>query len=298
MNIGSDRFSCAQAKGLDLVDYLASLGFAPDKIKGADYWYRSPLRAERTASFKINRKKNVWFDHGTGQGGTLIDFGLLYHKCSVGELLATLAGHLSFHQPVLKVAFAEPEEPPIRILSEIGIVSLSLLRYLRQRRIAEIVAKKYCQEIRFALNGKVYTAIGFANDEGGVELRNPWYKGSTAPKALTRIENGSKEVSVFEGFFDFLSHQTIQLNQPASGADFLVLNSTAFFEKSRPFMEQHECIRLFLDRDRTGQNCIRQALSWSAKYQDESGLYTGYKDLNDWAQHIGKSLKKGVGPLR
>lgn len=297
MNIGTGRLSCEQAKQMDIVDYLASLGYNPDKIKNDDYWYHSPLRDERTASFKINRKKNVWYDHGTGQGGNLVDFGILYHKCSVNELLDKLNGNLSFHQPKPKitVSVTEPQESPIQLLSERTIVSLSLLRYLKQRRIAETVARKYCREISFSTNGKAYTAIGFKNDQGGFELRNQWYKGSIAPKAVTSYQNGSKELAVFEGCFDFLSHQTIHQNQPSSGFNFLILNSTSFFEKGREFMEQHERIRLFLDRDKTGQNCIQQALSWSAKYRDESGLYKGYKDLNDWVQNIGKPVKKGLG---
>jgi len=31
------------------------------------YWYLSPLREEKEASFKVNRKKNVWYDHGIGK---------------------------------------------------------------------------------------------------------------------------------------------------------------------------------------------------------------------------------------
>jgi hypothetical protein len=298
MNIGTGRLSCEQAKQIDMVDYLASLGYNPEKIKNDDYWYNSPLRDERLASFKINRKNNVWYDHGTGQGGNIVDFGILYHKCSVSELLDKLNSNLSFHPPKQKVSVTESHESSIQLLSEGTIVSLFLLRYLKQRRIAEAVARRYCKEISFSTNGKVYTAIGFKNDQGGFELRNQWYKGSIAPKAVTSIENGSKELAVFEGFFDFLSHQTIHQNQPSSGFNFLVLNSTSFFEKSRELMEQHERIRLFLDRDKSGQNCIQQALSWSARYRDESSLYKGYKDLNEWMQNIGKSLKRGMGQSR
>ena len=282
MNIGAGRLSCEQAKQIDMVDYLASLGYNPAKTKNDDYWYRSPLRDEQTASFKINRKRNVWFDHGTGQGGNLVDFGILYHKCSVNELLDKLNGNLSFHQPKPKidVSVFEPRESPIQLLSERTIVSLSLLRYLKQRRIAETVARKYCKEVSFSSNGKVYTAIGFKNDQEGFELRNQWYKGSLAPKAVTSIENGGKELAVFEGFFDFLSYQSIHQNQHSSCSNFLILNSTSFFEKSREIMEQHDRIRLFLDSDKTGQNC------------------KGYKDLNEWMQNIGKSLKKGQGQSR
>ena len=79
-----EKITCAAAKQLDLVDYLASLGHHPQKIRNQDYWYLSPLRDEKTASFKVNRHHNVWFDHGVGQGGNLLDFGIKYHKCTIG----------------------------------------------------------------------------------------------------------------------------------------------------------------------------------------------------------------------
>jgi hypothetical protein len=292
MNIGSNRLSCEQAKQIDIVDYLASLGYNPSKIKRDDYWYLSPLREERTASFKINRKENIWYDHGLGQGGNLVDFGVLYHNCSVKDFLEKLDGNLSYHQPIIK---DHPvEDSPIKILAERDLISLSLLRYIKQRRIAEEVSKKYCREVIFSLHNKNYLAIGFRNNEGGYELRNEWFKGSSSPKAITIFDNSVKELTVFEGFFNFLSYQSIQQNQQSPASNFLVLNSTSFFEKSRELMEQHDNVHLFLDRDKTGQNMTQQALSWSKKYSDESRLFEGYNDLNEWMQQVGKSVKKGL----
>jgi hypothetical protein len=61
-------------------------------------------------------------------------------------------------------------------------------------------------------------------------------------------------------------------------------------------MEAHEMISLFLDRDSSGIKWTEKALTWSKKYRDESHLYKGYKDLNEWVQHIGKSLKNRLKP--
>jgi len=58
------KMSCEDARQIDFVDYLASLGYHPQKSRGADYWYLSPLREEKTPSFKVNRQKNLWYDHG------------------------------------------------------------------------------------------------------------------------------------------------------------------------------------------------------------------------------------------
>jgi hypothetical protein len=71
-----------------------------------------------------------------------------------------------------------------------------------------------------------------------------------------------------------------------------VLNSVSFFETARPFMEKYTAIRLYLDRDATGQNCSSYALSLSSKYKDESSLYQNHKDFNNWVINFGKSQKK------
>src|SRR5690554_527979 len=93
------RIGCREAREIDMISYLSGLGHEPSCIKGVDFWYRSPLREENTASFKINRKLNRWFDFGTGKGGNLIDFAIEYHGCTVGEFLTSLQGTLSFHRP-------------------------------------------------------------------------------------------------------------------------------------------------------------------------------------------------------
>ena len=56
--------NCAQANGLNLVNWLFMQGYEPHKIKGNNYWYLSPLRKEKEASFKVNINLNIWYDHG------------------------------------------------------------------------------------------------------------------------------------------------------------------------------------------------------------------------------------------
>jgi hypothetical protein len=81
------RLTCQQVKAMDMVDFLKASGYEPQKIKGLDYWYLSPLRQEKTASFKVNLKLNRWYDHGIGKGANLVDFAVRYDDCSVKELL-------------------------------------------------------------------------------------------------------------------------------------------------------------------------------------------------------------------
>jgi hypothetical protein len=61
--------SFQQARQIGRVQYLAHLGHHPQKVHGPNYWFLSPFRADKTASFKVNIKLNVWYDHGDGRGG-------------------------------------------------------------------------------------------------------------------------------------------------------------------------------------------------------------------------------------
>ena len=60
------------AKQIKLADYLQSLGYTPVKQQGRSLWYKSPLRHETDASFKVNTELNQWYDFGIGKGGNII----------------------------------------------------------------------------------------------------------------------------------------------------------------------------------------------------------------------------------
>lgn len=64
-----------------LKDLLARLGHTPMRRKGAEFWYKSPYRDERTASFKVDTAKGLWYDFGTGKGGDIFTLA--------GEMLGT-----------------------------------------------------------------------------------------------------------------------------------------------------------------------------------------------------------------
>lgn len=298
--------NCEQSNQLDMVDYLFSLGYQPQKIRNEDHWYLSPLRDEKEPSFKINKQKNLWYDHGLGKGGKLVDFAKQFFNCGVTEALQKIS---SFHQqinsqnpasvqPVQRdqnVLFNEDNasKTAIKIIdAKQPITSLILCRYLNKRRIAQDIANKYCNEIYFRLNDKIHTAIGFKNAAGGYELRNEYFKVSCSPKYVTYLDNKADKITVFESFFDFLSYETILQNQQQWQSNFLVLNSLSFFERSLLLMEKHERIHLYLDQDEAGRKCTAIGLKRSLKFHDESKLYKGYKDLSEWVMNIGKANKQ------
>ncbi len=287
--------SVEEVKNTDIVDYLLSLGYKPSKVTRNDYWYLSPFRDETTPSFKVNRNMNRWYDFGEGKGGNIIDFGILYHNCSVKELLIKFSSPFSFQQQNVYKNKEDEEAKKIKVIKEREISSFLLIRYLHKRRIPIDIAKKFCSEIDYELYGKNYYAIGFKNDAGGYELRNEKFKAGSSPKDITLIKNSVEKLTVFEGFFNFLSYLAIHHKQEQPNTNFLILNSTSFFQKSLPLMESHKSVHLYLDCDTTGQKCIQKALEIDKqKFIDERQLYKNYKDLNDWIMHIGQSQKQSV----
>ena len=286
-----------QVKQMDMVDYLSRQGFHPAKVSGNSYWYYSPLHDEKTPSFKVNRKMNRWYDFADGKGGNLVDFGILFHRCSVSDFLQKLDGPLTlYHQkPIVNQSEQEKENNAIRILSVHAISSYPLQKYLHSRRINQVIADTYLKEVRYQIGDKTYYALGFKNDAGGYELRNASFKGSSSPKDSTFIDNDAKDITVFEGFFNFLSYKNMYYNQQEPLCNFLILNSTSFFEKNLTKMQDHQCVHLFLDNDKTGQKFTEQALDLDKeKFRDERHLYHRYDDLNDWLVHIGQSQKHQI----
>ena len=51
-----------ESKNIKLADYLHRLGYNPIKQQGNSLWYKSPLREEIDASFKVNTELNQWYD--------------------------------------------------------------------------------------------------------------------------------------------------------------------------------------------------------------------------------------------
>ena len=276
-------FTFSDAKKIPITGYLSSIGIEPAKIRGNNHWYYSPLRNERDPSFKVNTKLNLWYDHGSGEGGTIIDLGARINSCSVSEFVQKLSNnnfgqHFSFQQPDLK----SPENK-LNIISVADLRSQDLINYMRGRGIDEDVACQYCKEVSFEIANKTYQAVGFENQSGGYELRNNWFKGSSTPKDISFIDNDSTKLYVVEGFTDFLSIEQLKSRTPAFGsdADFLILNSLSFMIRSHPLIKAHESF-LFLDNDQAGATAKNNLHKQHIPFMDCSGFYASYKDVNDY----------------
>lgn len=287
-------------KKVSIREYLGQIGINPTKENGRYGMYHSPFREDNDASLKVDYNQNLWIDYGTGEGGSIIDLVSRIEKCSIGEAIKKLDDKsFSFHGNSFVPA---QQEPVIRIEKIQPIENLALVAYLKERGIDRDIAKQHCSEIHYSIADKPYFAVGFRNDAGGYELRNKYFKGSSSPKSITTINNGSDTVMMFEGFMDFLSY--LSLKQNASPAiDSTILNSIANLPKAIPFLQTHQTIHAFLDNDEAGKRAVKSLSPICKEVIDQSAFYRDHKDLNDYWRDKPKPKKEvrennTVAPLK
>ena len=82
------------------MDYLQSLGYTPVKQQGRNLWYKSPLREETDASFKVNTELEKWYDFGIGKGGNILALAAeLYRSEDVAYLLRRIEERTAYIRP-------------------------------------------------------------------------------------------------------------------------------------------------------------------------------------------------------
>ena len=267
-------------KQIAITDYLQQQGYAPARVQGIHYWYYSPLRNESTPSFKVNTERNQWYDFGSGEHGDIIDLVCALHRCTISETIRLLSGAKQVaHQEFSFGGERKIYERKLEILSAQPLSNPNLLRYLAARAIPLTVANSYCSEVLFQNMKRTYYAIGFANDALGWEVRNMYFKGCVAPKAVTTIKRGADRLQIFEGFMDFLSWKTLN---PSSKSDAIVLNSLALLPRIKEQMMGYREVESFLDNDDAGRKAFTVLKQMFPQVIDGAARYRVHKDLNEW----------------
>ena len=267
-------------KQIAITDYLQQQGYAPARVQSIHYWYYSPLRNERTPSFKVNTERNQWYDFGSGEHGDIIDLVCALHRCTISEAIRLLSGAKQVaHQEFSFGGERKISERKLEILSVQPLSNPNLLRYLAARAIPLTVANSYCSEVLFQNMKRTYYAIGFANDALGWEIRNMYFKGCIAPKAITTIKRGTDRLQIFEGFMDFLSWQVLN---PSSTSNAIVLNSLALLPRIKEQMMGYREVESFLDNDDAGRKAFTVLKQMFPQVIDGAARYRVHKDLNEW----------------
>lgn len=309
-----------QAKQISLPKLMSRLGYEPTSIKkgGNEYWYHSPFRKEKDASFHTSfiGGKWIWNDFGDS-GGTVIDFvmrheGLNSVRDSLKFLEATYAAKTSNYppqssnKPQQSTLFSSHQQSPPQEAAKISendhrelefikahqIQNPIIYAYLLKRTIPQSLADKYLREVKYRnrKTNKQFFAFGMRNQSGGYEVRAATddyiFKSALIKRDISVFTGQQKEstvVNIFEGMLDFLS-LLVMLNVSNLSGDTIVMHSLSSYERTLTAIKsmKYQTINGFLDNNRAGQettNRFNQELG--DKFNSQSTLFAPYEDVND-----------------
>ena len=268
----------SQANSISIKEFLDGM-HVPKRGKSYYGMYFSPFRAETVPSFKVDYRKNLWYDFGCGEGGTMIDLVMKMYRCNFPEAMKILENGNT--PAILLPARPNPQANKTILRDVRPLDNLALIAYLDGRGINTDMARCQCVEVHYSVNGKKYYAVGFKNDADGYELRNCYFKGSVSPKDVTTFSLATVDCMIFEGFMDYLSYLTMN-NQFHPQMNTVVLNSTAHLERAMAFLKRHHLIHAYLDNDKSGKEVLSEISKQHGYVDDMSMLYHPYKDLNEY----------------
>ena len=270
--------NCSEAKNISIRAVLESFSFFPSKENSRTAFYFALDREEKTPSLSVDFIKNTAFDFGTGKSYDSISIVQAVKKCSVSDALKYLEQfNFSFQKQNLKL---ENLPKGYEIIDVKEIQHPALIHYLKSRNVED--QKKWVEEIHYRMNDKNYFGIGFKNDSGGYEIRNAYSKICLDKKDITSIKNDSKDVRIFEGFFDFLSFKKVENYLEKETSDYIILNSVSMIHKIKNEIGNYKNIELYFDNDEAGTRAVEIIKNDLKNAEDCRVLYSDFKDLNDW----------------
>ena len=270
--------NCSQAKNISIRAVLESFSLNPSKENSRTAFYFALDREEKTPSLSVDFSKNTAFDFGTGKNYDSISIVQTMKGCSVSDALKYLEQfNFSFQEQNLKL---ENLPKGYEIIDVKEIQHPALLDYLKNRNVED--QKKWVEEIHYRMNDKNYFGIGFKNDSGGYEIRNAYSKICLGKKDITSLKNDSKDVRIFEGFFDFLSFKKVENYLEKQRSDYIILNSVFMINKIKNDLGNYQNIELYFDNDDAGTRAVEIIKTDLKNAEDCRILYSSFKDLNDW----------------
>lgn len=280
-----------EAKEIDIISYLSSIGCEPQKSGNGKTWYLSPIHAESAPSFIVANGK--WKDFGATAldkpFGDVVDLCQELNSCSRMEAIDLLlnGGSMPKFEPK-EVA----DESKLTILNVYDTIrDQRLIDYLAKRKISENVYKRYIKEATYCFSSnpeKIYTACAFGNDKQGWELRNFYHKYCMPPKHYTTFGEGTT-LNLYEGFINAISslcYFGIEEFQNTT----IVLNGLGILRKLLDELPKYTKINCFLDWGSGGNaamDLIRAKVGADRVY-DQRYLYPQEFDFNDLLVSLNK----------
>ncbi|GAB3970811.1 toprim domain-containing protein [Spirosoma terrae] len=279
-----------EVKRVPITSYLQSKGVFPvHKLNSEinDYAYCSPLSQERTPSFFVNERDNVFNDFSTGEKGDVIRLVQKIERITFVNAVKRLQGFISIAEPLqfspYEIANDAIKNTDFKITAVRTLQHPLLIEYVeKERGIPYAYAQPWVRQIHYTRKDKRYFGVGFRTDAGSWAVRNPGFKTWIGKSEITTIEvTGSKTVNVFEGFFNFLS-ALVYFGKPASRSTTIVLNSTSNIKQALPLLQNAVGVFCYLDNDKAGRKAVQDIQNAGCTVIDRSNLYSHYNDFNEF----------------
>lgn len=299
--------NCKQINNIPFKKILQKLGYSPAKEINNEFWYISPFREERTASFKVNIQNNTFRDFGNGASGSVVDFWCHLHQCNIKTCISQITNLFSLQEQeyiqkdaIPKAKIEKTRKPLIKVLKVKAISHPKLKAYLTSRKLSERIYSQI-KEVHFELVGRHNYAIGLLNDIGGYDLRNSICKRATSKSISTILNEGSTTLCIFEGMCDYLSyleqstHSRFEMIRALCkhwNQSYIILNSVEMGEQALPYIKQFEKVHLFLDNDEAGCDLTNKYLVQFSHVKDCSSIYADFKDYSDYHIHTITEIEK------
>jgi len=280
-------------KQFPIEDYLRRKGIYPTSKSSKCYLYMSPLREEKTASFSVDTERNTLLDFGNPNEKTtsVIDLIMLMDKVNFLDACRIIEGldgekKTEFemdNSSLLTVKTSESNVKDYQITAVKDLQHPALIRYVESRKISLKTAFTYLKEIHYSNNKGKFFGVGYQTDNGGYVLRSeimkkPMNLGTTGVKTFGVPE--SKEITVFEGMFDFLA--CVELCKRPPRCTVIVLNSVSNLSKAMPQLSEAKEIYSYLDNDPAGRKATQKMEDSGLNVFDKSAFYEGYKDFSEF----------------
>jgi hypothetical protein len=304
------------AKSIPIDQLLQRLGCEMAKTISGCKWYRSPSRIEKTPSFKLTRDAYGWYDHGTGEGGNILDLAYRLHTGlplagklngqHVKEALTFIenvmgfAGSLPPSIPRIQPVTSEPHaftlisHAPFAVYGRGSSLTKSAL-YLGTRGVnAERVAP-YLEDVTFTgSDEKKRYGFGLPNVSGGYEIRRygDWAKRSVGTKDVTMFK-AERPMAPWHTFYSLIDFCTfITVDKPPIGAyNYLVINSDSLVDKAIAYLDSLPAGFMihYPHGDESGGRAYQKLVDFLTSHGwmsgDKAHLYTGFKDWTEAREH-------------
>ena len=250
----------------------------PSYIEAPAVW-----RGEKRPSVSIQQNdfgEWLWHDFGSDKGGSWIDLVMVLYGwdyvTAVKFLREKYLGNSEIQTP--RIIPKSQRVSTVKILEVKEVSHPALKKYLKERKIEKI--PEWLRELHWEVKGKRFFGVGTRTITGSWTVRNRLGKwnlreSSNQRHSYSLIEKGSPYLAVFEGLFDALTWEQLEMKE----TDILILNSVSNLDRVLEVFRKYEVLILGLDNDDSG-NLARRRIE--SQYSEKGlSLWLSAEDLNE-----------------